>query len=239
MDANSDGLVSFDDFLAGISRLAPNAVPELKMRCAWAGGRGAAADARTPRILAHPPPLPTPPTPHPTRRRHPRPPLPSAHVAAPPAVTFAIYDMDGTGRISPANLRALLASVLAEHDVALPGAQLDALVAHTFATEDANRDGCVLLRAAGRACARGARARAREPRGGGHCTAAPCAPAPRLTRCTPRPPARPGRPARVPAPAARPLACSVIDFSEFASMVARNPSLLKSLTLSVSELISL
>lgn len=90
MDSNRDGCISFEDFLVGIARLAPNAVPEAKMR-----------------------------------------------------FTFAIYDMDGTGRISPANLRALLASLLGENDVALPGAQLDAIVAHTFATEDANRDGCV------------------------------------------------------------------------------------------------
>lgn len=144
--------------------------------------------------------------------------------------------MDGTGRILPANLRALLASVLAEHDVALPGAQLDALVAHTFATEDANRDGCVLLRAAGRVCARGARARARAAAGRPlHCRRLRACPASHAL--TPPLPARPGRPARVLPPA--PLVCSVIDFSEFASMVARNPSLLKSLTLSVGELISL
>lgn len=35
LDANGDGLISFDDFLMGIARLAPNAVPGDKMRCAW------------------------------------------------------------------------------------------------------------------------------------------------------------------------------------------------------------
>lgn len=69
----------------------------------------------------------------PTGRRQP----PCAHAA----VTFSIYDLDGSGRISKANMAALLQSLLGEHDVTIPDAQVAALVERTFATEDANRDG--------------------------------------------------------------------------------------------------
>jgi hypothetical protein len=42
-------------------------------------------------------------------------------------------------------VRALLVSLLAEQDVTLPRAALDALVARTFAAEDANGDGVIDL----------------------------------------------------------------------------------------------
>lgn len=68
---------------------------------------------------------------------------PFAPLLPPRAVTFQIYDLDSAARISPANLRTILASSLRENGVALSDAAIDAMVAGTFATEDANRDGCV------------------------------------------------------------------------------------------------
>lgn len=57
------------------------------------------------------------------------------------AVTFAIYDLDGSGAITKANMVELLGSLLTEHDVSVPSDQIAALVERTFATEDANHDG--------------------------------------------------------------------------------------------------
>jgi hypothetical protein len=60
----------------------------------------------------------------------------------PHAVTFSIYDIESTGRITPANLSALLTDVMAPY-VSVTPTQVGALVAHTFAQEDQNRDGVI------------------------------------------------------------------------------------------------
>lgn len=57
------------------------------------------------------------------------------------AVTFNVYDMEGKGRITPADLKALLSAALREGEVAMTDVQLDRMVADTFRVHDVNGDG--------------------------------------------------------------------------------------------------
>jgi len=57
--------------------------------------------------------------------------------------SFRIYDMDGDGKISDAELSKMLQTTLAENDVKLTPEQAAAIVKSTFLEADTNRDGYI------------------------------------------------------------------------------------------------
>lgn len=88
-DSDSDGKLSFDEFVAGVRCFAPSA-SEAKVR-----------------------------------------------------FSFRLYAQRDAEKISPADLRELLAAVLAHNGIALSGAQVDDVVRLTFGQHDADGDGFI------------------------------------------------------------------------------------------------
>lgn len=65
------------------------------------------------------------------------------HLRASCAVAFAIYDADKKGYISQLDLKHMLQESFKENDVHISDSQIEKLVADTFKTCDADRDGYV------------------------------------------------------------------------------------------------
>ena len=74
---------------------------------------------------------------HPARSSRP-PPSRSRHRARPPAAVFRLYDVDGDGSISEADLRSLLGLIVGS---AMTPAAMSEVVARTLAAADADGDG--------------------------------------------------------------------------------------------------
>ncbi len=59
------------------------------------------------------------------------------------AVTFALYDADGKGKISATDLKVMLGAVLRENGVSMTEPQVDMMVGNTFREHDTNGDGFI------------------------------------------------------------------------------------------------
>ena len=105
---------TFEEFLVGLSLLTPTAPVDKKTKCAC-GICGARCVSSSAELVTH----------------------------LSRVVTFAIYDLESKGRITPENLRFMLSEALKENAVPLSSAQVEKMVADTFKVHDVNRDGWV------------------------------------------------------------------------------------------------
>lgn len=107
-DADSDNLISFDDYIACLSTVSNKAKPEDKLKCAFSSIMCPASSSSLPLSLCAPCFLST------------------------NKVSFKIYDCDGDGFIGTGDLTAVVAATLREQDVVIARADLDQIVEQTM-----------------------------------------------------------------------------------------------------------